>query len=109
MPLLTEVDMGVEVKKSATVAERIHMGKVASQGCVLCRHLGADPSPAEVHHIREGQGMSQRASHFLTIPLCPEHHRGNNGIHGLGAREFERRYKLDELDLLAMTIEGLSE
>ena len=88
--------------KKSTLAERRHMDRVASLGCVIC------DSPSEVHHIREGQGMSQRAQHYLTVPLCPEHHRGNNGIHLLGPSMFYTRYKLDELDLLAMTIEMLS-
>ena len=85
------------------------MGRVAALGCVLCRHLGFGHSPAHVHHVREGQGMSQRASNYLTIPLCPEHHQGATGIHGLGTKAFERLYKLDELDLLALTIALLSE
>ena len=85
------------------------MGRVAELGCVLCRHLGHGHSPAEVHHIREGAGMGQRSPHYLTIPLCPEHHRGNSGVHGLGVRGFYTRYKLDELDLLSMTIQGLME
>lgn len=90
-----------------TAAEQAHMGRVAELGCVLCRHLGYGPTPATVHHIREGQGMSQRSSNFLTVPLCPEHHQGASGLHGLGVRGFNTRYKLDELDLLAMTIELL--
>lgn len=49
--------------------------------------------------------MSQRASDFLVIPLCREHHSGASGFHDLWARAFERTYKLNELDLLAMTIE----
>ena len=53
--------------------------------------------------------MSQRASNFLVVPLCPEHHTGNSGLHGLGERGFYTRYKLSELDLLAMTIEELHE
>jgi hypothetical protein len=53
--------------------------------------------------------MGQRASDYLAIPLCPEHHQGQDGIHGLGTREFERRYKLSEPVLLALTIEALSE
>lgn len=84
-----------------------HMGKVAEIGCILCQYLGQGATPAEVHHIREGQGMSQRASDYLVTPLCPEHHRGSSGIHGLGRRAFEMRYKLNELDLLAMTIAKL--
>ena len=51
--------------------------------------------------------MGQRASNFLTIPLCPEHHQGASGIHGLGAKAFERTYRMNELDLLALTIEQL--
>jgi hypothetical protein len=96
------------VKKSATSAERKHMGRVAELGCVLCRHLGLGVTPAEVHHVREGQGLSQRAEHWLTVPLCPEHHRGDSGLHGLGVKGFYTRYKLDELDLLAFTIEWLN-
>lgn len=83
------------------------MGRVAALGCILCDHLGLGATPAQVHHIREGQGASQRASNFLTVPLCPEHHQGNTGLHGLGTSAFERTYRLSELDLLAMTIERL--
>ena len=27
----------------------------------------------------------QRASNFLTVPLCPEHHQGSTGLHGFEA------------------------
>jgi len=91
------------------MAQKEHLNQVASLGCVLCKHLDLGNSPAQIHHIREGQGMSQRASHFLVVPLCPEHHTGNSGLHGLGERGFYTRYKLSELDLLAMTIEELHE
>ena len=85
-----------------------HMGRVAGLGCILCRELGWGDTPAEVHHIREGQGAAMRASDFLTIPLCPEHHRGASGVHGMGVKKFERTYKLTELDLLALTIKELT-
>jgi len=88
-------------------AEKRHMGRVAELGCILCRHLGYGETPAQVHHIREEQGAGQRADDFLTIPLCPEHHTGATGIHGLRARRFEMTYKLSELDLLAMTLKLL--
>lgn len=91
----------------STAAEKRYMGAVASLGCILCRHLGLGETPAEVHHLREGQGGAQRASNFLTIPLCPEHHRGASGLHGLGTRGFYTRYRLTELDLLAMTVEAI--
>ena len=49
--------------------------------------------------------MGERASHFLTIPLCPDCHTGPNGIHG--NKSYMRIRKLDELDMLATTIEAL--
>jgi hypothetical protein len=85
-----------------------YMGKVAELPCVLCRYLGYEGAPAEVHHIRDGQGAAQRASNWLTVALCPEHHRGASGVHGLGTKGFYARYKLSELDLLAMTIGALN-
>lgn len=88
-----------------TAAERRHKGRVAQLGCMLCQCLGQGATPAQVHHIREGQGMSQRASDFLTIPLCPACHTGPQGIHG--DKTLLRIAKVDELDLLAMTIEAL--
>ncbi len=84
-----------------------HMQKVADLGCILCRALGYGPTPAEVHHLKEECGAGQRQSDFLTVPLCPEHHRGGTGVHGLGRKAFERTYKLTEIDLLAMTIEAI--
>ena len=88
-------------------AEKQHMNRIAELGCILCKHLDYGSTPAHLHHIREGQGMSQRASNFLVVPLCPEHHQGKSGIHGLGEKGFYTRYKLSELDLLAMTLEAL--
>lgn len=87
---------------------KAHMGRVAELGCILCHHLGYGETPAEVHHIREGQGAAQRASDWLTVPLCPAHHRGAAGLHGLGTKGFYTRYRLTELDLIAMTIERLA-
>jgi hypothetical protein len=92
----------------STPAERAHLTQVADLGCILCRTLQLGPTPAERHHLREEQGLGQRASHFLTVPLCMEHHRGRIGFHGLGRRAFCHRYKLDELDLLALTLEALA-
>jgi len=82
-----------------------HKNKVASLGCMACRILGYGETPAQLHHVREGQGMAQKASDWLVIPLCVEHHAGKNGIHGHG---FEAMTKLTEIDLLAATIEEIS-
>jgi len=90
-----------------TKQERAYIDRVVSGGCVLCEALSLGETPAQAHHVREGQGMSQRASHFLTVPLCVEHHQGASGFHGLGEGAFYRRYRLSELDLLALTIERI--
>ena len=77
-----------------------HLSRVAGLSCVLC-----GSSPVEAHHLREGQGMSQRASDFLTIALCPDCHRGPNGLHG--NRSLLKIRRLEELDSLALTIEAM--
>jgi len=83
-------------------AERKHLSAVADLGCILCLHLGYGATPAEIHHLRHGMGMGQRNSNYNVVPLCPEHHRGATGFHGLGRRAFERMYGLTELELLVM-------
>jgi hypothetical protein len=59
--------------------------------------------------MKEGAGMSQRNSHFLTIALCQAHHTGAEGLHGLGTKLFYARYRLEEVDLLAETINGVAQ
>jgi hypothetical protein len=77
------------------------MDRVAQLPCSVC---GVDG--VQLHHIREGQGMAQRASNFLVVPLCPSCHTGPMGVHG--DKTMMRIKKLTELDLLANTIEALS-
>lgn len=83
-----------------TPAQR-HMARVATLPCGVCGATG----PSMVHHIREGQGMAQRADNWLTVPLCYECHQGQHGIHG--DRSAWRLRKLSELDVLADTIKRL--
>ncbi len=79
--------------------------KVASLGCILCRHLELGETPANLHHVRDGQGLSQRSVDWLVVPLCKEHHQGKTGVHG---GKFYQHWKMDELDLLAMTIQEMA-
>ena len=76
------------------------MGRVADLGCAVCRRMGYPGTPAELHHKRAGQGLSNRASNWQVIPLCPEHHRGATGVHGLGTRGFAKRWGYGEDALL---------
>ena len=43
-----------------TKAESEYMSRVASLPCAVC-----GDKPVELHHIREGQGMAQRAQNWL--------------------------------------------
>ena len=82
------------------------LDKLVEHGCALCWHLGIYGTPAEVHHLRDGQGLSQRASDDEAIPLCPAHHRGPQGLHGLGTRGFAARYGITERELLELVRSG---
>jgi hypothetical protein len=83
-----------------TLAEKKHMGRVAELGCMVCLRMGYEGTPAELHHLRAGTGAGRRASHMDVIPVCPEHHRGATGLHGLGTKGFPQHYGYDEADLL---------
>jgi hypothetical protein len=84
-----------------TLKEKKHMSAVAELGCAVCRRMGYEGTPAELHHKRSGTGAGRRSSHMDVIPLCPEHHRGKTGLHGLGTKGFPKHWGFDEDDLLA--------
>jgi hypothetical protein len=90
-----------------TKAVQRHKDSAAQLGCYLCRHLGYGPTPAQLHHVREGQGMAQRASDWLVVPLCDKHHANSSpdGIHG--GRKAWKLAQVDEMDALADTLERL--
>lgn len=89
------------IPQNKTEDDRRHMSAVAELGCIVCRRvMGVFTPLVELHHPRKGTGMGQRAAHQDVIGLCYEHHRGNTGIHGLGAKGFEKRYGFAEADLL---------
>ena len=84
----------------ATKLEKERYAKIARLGCILCLHLGNRGTPCEIHHIRRFGGKRANAP---VIGLCIEHHRGNTGVHGLGAKGFEKHYQIGQEDLLEMT------
>ncbi len=84
-----------------TKAEKRYLDRVANLSCAVCGAEGV-----HIHHAREGQGMAQRAQNWLAIPLCPTCHTGPRGIHG--DKQLLKAQKLDEIDLLANTIERLN-
>lgn len=95
-----------------TKAEKLHLSRVAALGCIVCRNEYGQHTPAAIHHIRAGQGMSQRAGHFEVIPLCSLHHQ--NGGHGVaihaGQRTWESLYGTErELLIQVRSLLGLED
>jgi hypothetical protein len=89
-----------------TKDEKKHLDLVSQLGCIVCARLGyPGKSPAEIHHPRTKARRASRssASHYDAIPLCPEHHRGQSGVHGMGTKGFAKHYGFDESDLLETT------
>ena len=92
----------------AGIDEKDWLDLVHQVGCVVCAELGYGFVPCDAHHIREDQGVSKRAADFLTVALCPGHHRPDfpEGFHRLGRRKWEPKYGT-ELEALAATIKGV--
>ena len=87
--------------KKHTNTESVYLAAVRVLSCAVCNRLGDCTPCEEIHHILE---CGRRIGHGVVLPLCREHHQGDNGIGGLGKRGFEARYKFTELDLLNDTI-----
>lgn len=69
--------------------------------CVVCfSHEGRMTPCEELHHV--GDPATER-NDWNQIPICQTHHTGPNGVHGLHRREFVRRYKLTDLQMVAIT------
>lgn len=68
---------------------------LSQYGCCVCRR------PAEIHHLLgiKYSGMGQKAKDEITIPLCVDHHRGEQGIHQIGQRTWESAYGEQEFHL----------
>ena len=82
-------------KAAPTKAERAHIVRIKEMACGVCGAHG----PSECHEIKQGQW-------FTSIPLCPDCHRGAlNGLHG--QKRMWAVMKVDELDVLAWTIQSL--
>lgn len=98
------------MSKSKTKAEKLHLSRVAALGCCVCKNLGHEDSPAEIHHVSTGTGLSVRADNYHVIPLCPIHHRlGGYGvaIHA-GRKAWEAKFGT-ESDLLVQVMHELGE
>jgi hypothetical protein len=65
------------------------MSAIAAKGCCVCHRFYGVHSPATIHHVRSYGGKRDLAP---VIPLCHLHHQGEQGIHHLGKKAWERIY-----------------
>lgn len=96
-------------------AEAEYLDRLTSLGCIVCRQyaeiMGQDFEPDKtstlVHHLRFDTGGANRASNYLTMPLCQMDHAGRHGVHG--DKQRIGFLKLTEIGLLAIVIELVAE
>jgi hypothetical protein len=66
---------------------RNYLRWIRTQPCSICQS-----NRSEAHHTGP-HGLSVKGSDFLTIPLCPQHHRtGQDSYHVLGRAAFEKHH-----------------
>ena len=84
-----------------SAAAKRWLDRVLLLPCLVCQLMGLQQQGRTyAHHCFD----TAHRSDFLVVPLCHEHHQGATGFHGLGEREFNRRYKTDETHLIAESI-----
>jgi hypothetical protein len=84
-----------------TASEARHMARVAELPCACCGVM-----PVEVHHMLQGRTPGRMSPNWLTIPLCPDCHRGSkNGVHG--EQGMLKVMRTNEHDMLADTLNKL--
>lgn len=96
--------------KHRTKSDNEWLAAITDLGCIACLVQGTPGSPAEVHHIRAGQGRGQRSDHQKSLALCPPHHRGTHhpevaSIH-MAKRAFIEQFGTEE-ELYERTIQEL--
>ena len=83
-----------------------YVAEVHTIPCVLCAELGRQQeSETQAHHVRHGNGLSQRAQDWLVCALCRDCHQGKDVLHGTRARF--KIAKWDEMDALAATVQAM--
>lgn len=57
--------------------------------CFVCQQQGT----LEEHHIFFGSNRKLSEKYGLKVPLCYEHHRGTNGVHGKNGKQLNEKLK----------------
>jgi len=87
--------MNSKNKKPPTTVERKHIERVKELRCSVCDASG----PSDCHEIKQGSWLT-------SVALCRDCHMGSeNGWHG--RKTMWRVMKMDELDALERTLQGI--
>ena len=88
--------------KLKTWRSKEYLQFVRSQSCAVC--FGR--VDVQAHHWRLGTdgGTGLKPSDCYTIPLCADHHIGNNGVHHTSEKRFAETHNLDIPGLWAALI-----
>lgn len=57
--------------------------------CFICQRQ----TELEEHHIFFGSNRKLSEQYGLKVPLCYEHHRGTNGVHGKNGKQLNEKLK----------------
>lgn len=87
-------------------ATKARFDAIARMGCIVCRLYYGVYSPACLHHLTgiKYRSTGKKASDAHVIPLCHRHHQGQDGIHAIGMRAWEKRFGTQQ-ELLSMVNE----
>ena len=77
--------------KPTRVTDPAYLTWIASLPCCVC---GNTDGTVIYHHVEAG-GMGSKCSDRLTVPLCHNHHTGDEGVHTLGKKTFAARFGID--------------
>ena len=72
------------IKRLKVKSDRKNWDAIANLGCIICGCY------ANIHHCFTGSGG--RKDDSKVIPLCYEHHQGEQGIHTIGRKQWQSQY-----------------
>ena len=89
---MQSLQKGTMVAPLSKEERRSRFDALSELGCAICGQ------PPQIHHLigTKWRGMGQKADDRFTIPLCMNHHTGQQGIHKIGMRQWEHNYGTQE-------------
>lgn len=85
-------------RRPRRMVDKAHIAYVASLPCCV----SGCGRTSTVHHLRclgSDACAGRRSSDLFAVPLCPEHHQGDTGVHKLGEAAFWKSHGIDPLML----------